>query len=66
LEDLVAEYNAAIVAGTLHLLSPPRRSDLMTDHLAVPHRYRSTLLLDPRAHRGPRCVALFSGSLHEG
>ena len=27
LEDLVAAYNAAIDAGTLHLLSPPRRSD---------------------------------------
>jgi fumarate reductase flavoprotein subunit len=27
LEDLVAAYNAAIAAGTLHLLSPPRRSD---------------------------------------
>jgi fumarate reductase flavoprotein subunit len=27
LEDLVRAYNAAIDAGTLHLLSPPRRSD---------------------------------------
>ena len=27
LEDLVAAYNAAIVAGTLHLLTPPRRGD---------------------------------------
>jgi fumarate reductase flavoprotein subunit len=27
LEDLVREYNAAVDAGTLHLLSPPRRSD---------------------------------------
>jgi fumarate reductase flavoprotein subunit len=27
LEDLVAAYNAAIVAGTLQLMSPPRRSD---------------------------------------
>jgi hypothetical protein len=27
LEDLVVAYNAAIDAGTLHLLSPPRRSD---------------------------------------
>ncbi len=27
LEDLVAAYNAAIDAGTLHLLAPPRRSD---------------------------------------
>ena len=27
LKDLVRDYNAAIDAGTLHLLSPPRRSD---------------------------------------
>ena len=27
LEQLVSEYNAAVDAGTLHLLSPPRRSD---------------------------------------
>ena len=27
LEELVSEYNAAVDAGTLHLLSPPRRSD---------------------------------------
>jgi fumarate reductase flavoprotein subunit len=27
LEDLIRAYNAAIDAGTLHLLSPPRRSD---------------------------------------
>ena len=27
LEDLVTAYNAAIAAGTLHLLSPPRRGD---------------------------------------
>ena len=27
LEELVREYNAAVDAGTLHMLSPPRRSD---------------------------------------
>jgi len=34
LEELVREYNAAADAGTLHMLTPPRRSD----------RYRACLI----------------------
>jgi fumarate reductase flavoprotein subunit len=48
LEDLVAEHNAAIVAGTLHLLSPPRRSD----------RYRAWPISTAPFFAMPICAAI--------
>jgi fumarate reductase flavoprotein subunit len=48
LEDLVAAYNAAIVAGTLHLLSPPRRSD----------RYRAWPIRTAPFFAMPICAAI--------
>jgi fumarate reductase flavoprotein subunit len=48
LEDLVREYNTAIDAGTLHLLSPPRRSD----------RYRAWPITTAPFHAMPICAAI--------
>lgn len=48
LEDLVAAYNAAIDAGTLHLLSPPRRSD----------RYRAWPIRTAPFFAMPICAAI--------
>jgi len=48
LENLVAAYNAAIDAGTLHLLSPPRRSD----------RYRAWPITTAPFYAMPICAAI--------
>ena len=48
LEDLVRGYNAAIDAGTLHLLSPPRRSD----------RYRAWPIRIAPFYALPICAAI--------
>jgi fumarate reductase flavoprotein subunit len=48
LEDLVREYNGAIDAGTLHLLSPPRRSD----------RYRAWPIRTAPFYALPICAAI--------
>ena len=48
LEDVVHAYNAAIDAGTLHLLSPPRRSD----------RYRAWPISTAPFYALPICAAI--------
>jgi fumarate reductase flavoprotein subunit len=48
LEDLVGEYNAAVDTGTLHLLSPPRRSD----------RYRAWPIRTAPFYALPICAAI--------
>jgi fumarate reductase flavoprotein subunit len=48
LEGLVDEYNAAVDAGTLHLLSPQRRSD----------RYRAWPIRSAPFHAMPICAAI--------
>jgi fumarate reductase flavoprotein subunit len=48
LEELVCEYNAAIDAGTLHMLSPPRRSD----------RYRAWPIKATPFYAIPICAAI--------
>jgi fumarate reductase flavoprotein subunit len=48
LEDLVGEYNAAVDTGTLHLLSPPRRSD----------RYRAWPIRTAPYYALPICAAI--------
>ena len=48
LEDLVREHNAAIDAGALHLLSPPRRSD----------RYRAWPIRTAPFYALPICAAI--------
>jgi len=48
LEDVVRAYNAAIDAGTLHLLSPPRRSD----------RYRAWPISTAPFYALPICAAI--------
>jgi len=48
LEDLVRAYNAAVDAGTLHMLSPPRRSD----------RYRAWPIRIAPFYAIPICAAI--------
>jgi fumarate reductase flavoprotein subunit len=48
LEELVREYNAAVDAGTLHMLSPPRRSD----------RYRAWPIRTAPFYALPICAAI--------
>ena len=48
LEELVRAYNAAVDAGTLHLLSPPRRSD----------RYRAWPVRSAPFYAMPICAAI--------
>ena len=48
LEELVRAYNAAVDAGTLHLLSPPRRSD----------RYRAWPIRTAPFYAMPICAAI--------
>jgi fumarate reductase flavoprotein subunit len=48
LEELVHEYNAAVDAGTLHMLSPPRRSD----------RYRAWPIRTAPFYAMPICAAI--------
>jgi fumarate reductase flavoprotein subunit len=48
LEELVGDYNAAVDAGTLHALSPPRRSD----------RYRAWPIRTAPFHAMPICAAI--------
>jgi fumarate reductase flavoprotein subunit len=48
LEELVRAYNAAIDAGTLHMLSPPRRSD----------RYRAWPIRTAPFYAIPICAAI--------
>ena len=48
LEELVRAYNAAVDAGTLHLLSPPRRSD----------RYRAWPVRSAPFYALPICAAI--------
>ena len=48
LEELVREYNAAVDAGTLHMLSPPRRSD----------RYRAWPIGTAPFYAMPICAAI--------
>jgi fumarate reductase flavoprotein subunit len=48
LEGLVREYNAAVDAGTLHMLSPPRRSD----------RYRAWPIRTVPFYAIPICAAI--------
>ena len=48
LEELVREYNAAVDAGTLHLISPPRRSD----------RYRAWPIRTAPFYALPICAAI--------
>jgi fumarate reductase flavoprotein subunit len=48
LEELVREYNAAVDAGTLHMLSPPRRSD----------RYRAWPIRTAPFYAIPICAAI--------
>src|SRR5262245_59061677 len=48
LQDLVGDYNAAVAAGTLHMLSPPRRSD----------RYRAWPISTAPFYALPICAAI--------
>jgi len=48
LEDLVGAYNAAVDAGTLHMLSPPRRGD----------RYRAWPIRTAPFYAMPICAAI--------
>jgi fumarate reductase flavoprotein subunit len=48
LEELVCAYNAAVDAGTLHRLSPPRRSD----------RYRAWPIRTAPFYALPICAAI--------
>jgi len=48
LEQLVREYNAAVDAGTVHMLSPPRRSD----------RYRAWPIRTAPFYAMPICAAI--------
>ena len=48
LEELIREYNAAVDAGTLHMLLPPRRSD----------RYRAWPIRTAPFYALPICAAI--------